>query len=68
MFQQYPGIMKAFEKTEKVKTGKASSWAIQATYSDTPLKPTTEECIELQCLKGEQVNEKTMWIGFCGIF
>ena len=48
--------------------GKASSWEIQATYSDTPLKPTTEECIELQCLKGEQANEKTMWIGFCCIF
>ena len=66
MFQQYPDIMKAFQKTKS--HGKASSWAIETSYSDTSLKPTTEECIELQCLKGEQANEKAMRIGFCGIF
>ena len=46
-----PSYHEGFWKNYK-SHGKASSWAIETTYSDTPLKSITEECIELQCLKG----------------
>ena len=46
-----PSYHEGFWKNCKIH-GKASSCAIETTYSDTPLKSITEECIELQCLKG----------------